>query len=377
MSKNLNLKNEKEACLVLAWISDSTDLESQIKAQKSGYSNLISEILDTPAKTPRQKRRQNRLKQINEIEQLFKIMEKTEIKFLSRIDEKYPSSLNDLGLEKCWGIFYQGDLELLQNLAVGIVGTRKSTVYGNSIAGEIAFDLASSGVTVISGGASGIDTAAHFGALNANGKTICVQANGLDKKYPSKNELLFEKIQGRGLLVSEYPPGRTPLRHSFLARNRIIAALSKGVVVVEADLISGAISTANHANRLNRNVMAFPGNINSPKSAGCHNLVKSHQAELVTSAADILELISPIGINNQKSKEITSKFDTLEPEIKEFYGYLHLDNMKTYSELAKQSGFDELEVIKFLQTLQQNNFAYEIENSWGLVKGVETRGDLV
>ncbi len=165
----------------------------------------------------------------------------------------------------------------------------------NSIAGEFAFDLASIGFNIVSGGAIGIDTASHHGTLNAQGKTICVQANGLHKFYPSKNEILFEKIIKNGLMISEYPPGRNPTKNYFLDRNRIIAALSKSTMVVEAAEISGALSTVRHALRMQRLVLAVPGSIHSKSSVGTNELIRNREAESVTNLQQVLELILPLG----------------------------------------------------------------------------------
>ena len=155
--------------------------------------------------------------------------------------------------------------------------------------------MASIGFNVVSGGAIGIDTASHHGALNAQGKTICVQANGLHKLYPSKNEILFEKIIKNGLMISEYPPGRNPTKNSFLNRNRIIASLSKSTMVVEAAEISGALSTARHALRMQRLVLAVPGSIHSKSSSGTNELIRNREAESVTNLQQVLELILPLG----------------------------------------------------------------------------------
>jgi DNA processing protein len=194
-----------------------------------------------------------------------------------------------------FGIFFKGDIDLLHQESISIVGTRKSSIYGNSIAGEFAFDLTSIGFNIISGGAIGIDTASHHGALNAQGKTICVQANGLHKFYPSKNDFLFEKIIKNGLMISEYPPGRNPTKNYFLDRNRIIAALSKSTMVVEAAEISGALSTVRHALRMQRLVLAVPGSIHSKSSVGTNELIRNREAESVTNLQQVLELILPLG----------------------------------------------------------------------------------
>jgi DNA processing protein len=164
------------------------------------------------------------------------------------------------------------------------------------VAGEFAFGLAEEGWAVVSGAAYGIDAAAHRGALAAEGPTVAVLACGADVAYPRSHDALLGRIAKEGLIVSEAPPGGLPLRRRFLVRNRLIAALSAGSVVVEAGVRSGALSTARHARRIGRPVLAVPGPVTSGMSAGCH-LVLRHwpEATLVTTAAEVIEAVGPIG----------------------------------------------------------------------------------
>lgn len=203
----------------------------------------------------------------------------------------WPTALEDLADAAPLGLWVSGDAEALKLSAVAVVGARSATHYGEWAAAEIAAGLAASGWCVVSGGAFGIDAASHRGAMAAHGKTIAVLAGGVDVAYPRSNELLFRAIVENGALVSESPPGTQPLRHRFLVRNRLIAALSRGTVVVEARLRSGASATAGHAASLGRDVMAVPGAITSASSAGCHQLIRDG-AVLVTSAADVFELVA-------------------------------------------------------------------------------------
>jgi len=175
------------------------------------------------------------------------------------------------------------------------VGSRAATSYGAGVAADLGADLAERGVSVVSGGAFGIDAAAHRGALAVHGPTICVLANGVDVAYPAGNSALLEWIAQEHLLVSELPPGATPTKVRFLARNRVIAALSQGTVVVEAAVRSGARNTATWALECNRVLMAVPGPVHSTMSAAPHSMIRDGQATLVTSAADVLEMVSPVG----------------------------------------------------------------------------------
>ncbi len=181
--------------------------------------------------------------------------------------------------------------------AVALVGSRASSAYGEHVAAELAFRLAERGWTVVSGGAYGIDGAAHRAALAAGGPTLAVLANGVDRPYPAGHDALFARIAEAGLLISEWPPGTAPYGHRFLVRNRLVAALSLGVVVVEAAARSGALATARRALGLGRQVMAVPGPVTSAMSVGCHELLRETEtgAFLVTGAAQVIEAVGRIG----------------------------------------------------------------------------------
>jgi DNA processing protein len=295
MAKFKDAKTEEDAYLALSWISDVCDLETYRLITKFGAIETLNLINQNNPRNAFEKRRKNRIETIGDIQELKHVLKRYSINYLPAIDANWSKSLIDLGFNMPLGIFFKGDIDLLHQESISIVGTRKSSIYGNSIAGEFAFDLASIGFNVVSGGAIGIDTASHHGALNAQGKTICVQANGLHKFYPSKNDFLFEKIIKIGLMISEYPPGRNPTKNYFLDRNRIIAALSKSTMVVEAAEISGALSTVRHALRMQRLVLAVPGSIHSKSSVGTNELIRNREAESVTNLQQVLELILPLG----------------------------------------------------------------------------------
>lgn len=190
------------------------------------------------------------------------------------------------------GLIAKGNLELLdKDDSLAIVGTRNPTQYGVRVAGDLAANFADRDFVIVSGGAYGIDAAAHKGALIAEGETIAVLACGLDIIYPAGHEKLFAEIAESGLLISEYLPKQKAFPYRFLNRNRLIAALSKGTIVVEAAFRSGALRTAYDAQGLNRRVMAIPGPITSPLSEGCHRLIGEHAAAICTSVNDALELM--------------------------------------------------------------------------------------
>jgi len=180
--------------------------------------------------------------------------------------------------------------------SVAVVGARAATSYGVHVTSEISYGLAEREWTVVSGGAYGIDAAAHRAALAAGGVTVAVLACGVDRPYPSGNAALFEQIAEQGLLISEWPPGADPLRHRFLIRNRVIAAATRGTVVVEAAARSGAAQTMGRVLALNRVAMVVPGPVTSAMSVGCHEILRGDpQARLVTGIAHVLDEVGRVG----------------------------------------------------------------------------------
>ncbi|MYV98562.1 DNA-processing protein DprA, partial [Streptomyces sp. SID3343] len=212
-------------------------------------------------------------------------------------DPGWPTQLDDLGDARPLGLWVRGavPLRLAAVRSVAIVGSRACTDYGAHVAGMFAADLAEAGWSVVSGGAYGVDGAAHRGALVVGGTTIAVLACGADVNYPRGHERLLARIADEGVLVSELPPGSHPTRFRFVERNRVIAALTRGTVVVEAALRSGALISARRAAALGRHVMGVPGPISAPQSAGVHALLREPGAVLVTRAAEVIEHVGMIG----------------------------------------------------------------------------------
>lgn len=215
--------------------------------------------------------------------------------FMTSEDSDWPLGLDDLVLPPI-GLVISGERCQLAQVksSLAIVGSRKPTKYGLVVADKLARECVASSLSVVSGGAYGIDTAAHKGALDAGGITIAVLASGLNHFYPIQNQRLFKQIQQQGLLITEVMPNVTSAPHRFLIRNRLIAALSKATVVVEAQFVSGSIRTARDAAEIFRPVFAIPGPISSPLSEGCHRLIAERVADIATSLNEILELITPL-----------------------------------------------------------------------------------
>ncbi|MBN9128291.1 MAG: DNA-processing protein DprA [Paenarthrobacter ureafaciens] len=210
-------------------------------------------------------------------------------------DELWPGQLADLGLQEPLCLWWRGPERPIPSprRIIAVVGSRDSTSYGASVAGDFAHGLAQRGYSVVSGGAYGIDAHAHRGALSGGASdmpTIAVMAGGVDRFYPAGNEDLLRTVTHQGALIAEVPPGSAPTRYRFLQRNRLIAALASVTVVVEARWRSGALNTAHHAESIGRIVATVPGSIHSANSAGCHRLLRDGGAVCVTDVGEVAEL---------------------------------------------------------------------------------------
>lgn len=212
-------------------------------------------------------------------------------------EPEWPTQLDDLADARPVALWVRGAADLRYRClsSVAVIGSRAATAYGAHVAAELAIGLAERGWTVLSGGAFGIDGAAHRGALAGGGPTVVVLACGVDVPYPRGHDSLFQEVMRTGVLVSEWPPGATPTRTGFLVRNRVIAALTRGTVVVEAAVRSGALSTARSAHGLGRALMAVPGPVTSRVSAGCHLLLREWDALCVTDADEVIDRVGAIG----------------------------------------------------------------------------------
>ncbi|MDQ2788767.1 MAG: DNA-protecting protein DprA [Pseudonocardiales bacterium] len=246
-----------------------------------------------------------------------------------------------------------GRLAELSDRAVAVVGARAATGYGEHVAAEFGYELAESGFAVVSGAAFGIDGAAHRGALAADGRTVAVQACGLDRPYPAGHHRLLDRIAEDGAVVSEYPPGVWPARHRFLVRNRLIAAFAAGTVVVEAGVRSGARRTATAAAALGRVVMAVPGPVTSALSVGCHLLVRDEQAVLVTRVAEVVEAVGRIGADLAPPLGTSRRHtDGLSPEVMAVYEALPARAPRHPEQLVRESGVPLARVRSALPLLE-------------------------
>lgn len=309
-------------------------------------------------------------------------------------DAAWPDQLQDLGSAEPLALWFRcagGGEEPYQPAATrlpsqgrsaALVGAREMTDYGGKVAWEMAAELAGHGVSIISGGAYGIDAAAHRGALAAQktpdgenlpdvAPTLAVLAGGIDKLYPAGNERLLQAVLDTGLLLSELAPGSAPTRHRFLQRNRIIAALAEVTVVVEARWRSGAQSTAHHALSIGRPVGAVPGPVTSPSSAGCHRLLRETPTQLVIDSADVMELVaggSP-AVSQGRVSEIRaargeSPTDGLSQREKLLYDALPLRRATTTEKLCEVAGLPVPQVLAGMTQLQRHGLATGVAGRW-------------
>lgn len=256
--------------------------------------------------------------------------------------------------------------EVAQRCA-GIVGTRAATAYGEQVSADLAAGLVENDVAVISGGAFGIDGAAHRAALAADGQTVAVLAGGIDVPYPAGHSGLLHRISRAGLLLSEYPPGSRPFRQRFLYRNRLVAACSGATVVVEAGLRSGAANTAAWARALGRVVAAVPGPVTSAASAGCHVLLRDG-AELVTRAAEIVELVGRMGELADEPARPATALDGLSRTEQRVYEALPGRGAAGVDQIAVAAGLPAEQVLGPLALLEVAGLARCRDGQWGIAR---------
>ena len=288
----MNTLSEQQARLALFSVIEGGQIYWSNQIREFGSQDVYGRLLDETYDLVKFRKLTDRLKAVD-LGLLEEQIEKSGAQFITPESANWPPSLNDLNAAPI-GLVVKGDLSVLSERSLAIVGTRNPTPYGVRIAGDFAAGFVDREWNIVSGGAYGIDSAAHKGALIAEGRTVAVLAAGIDVAYPAGNVRLFAEIAENGALVSEVLPGAHAIPSRFLTRNRIIAALSQATLVVEAAFRSGSLRTARDAAELMRPVMAIPGPISAPTSEGCHRLIGERAAEIVTSVTDAIELISAL-----------------------------------------------------------------------------------
>jgi DNA processing protein len=283
-------------------------------------------------------------------------------------DPEWPGQLADLGDAAPYALWLRGSADLRFSClrSVAIVGSRAATAYGSYVASEFASSLAARGWAVISGGAYGVDAAAHRGALGADGVTVAVLACGVNVPYPAGHQDLLDAVAAQGVVVSEWPPGRNATRLRFLVRNRVIAALAPGTLVVEAGRRSGALNSARHARDLNRRLMAVPGPITSDLSAGCHHIIREWQGTLITCAAEVIECLSPLTAAPGQTPAAVLPRDELDQDTAAVLDALPSRGGMGTAQIGHRAGLEPATVVRCLGALAAGGFAERCAGGWRL-----------
>lgn len=302
-------------------------------------------------------------------------MRRSGIRLVCPGDPEWPSQLGDLGDAQPYALWLRGSADLRFSClrSVAIVGSRAATAYGSYVAAEFGASVAAHGWSVVSGAAFGVDIAAHQGALGADGVTIAVLACGVDVPYPAAHAEVLDAIAAQGVVVSEWPPGRQVSRLRFLVRNRVIAALATGTLVVEAAERSGAINTARNARDLSRRLMAVPGPVTSVNSAGCHRIIREWQGMLVTSATEVIEHLSPLGAASASAGPPDSGRvapvlgrDALDLESATVLDAVPRRGGMSSARIALRAGLPPATVVRCLGELTAAGFTERCEQGWRL-----------
>ncbi|HCS61608.1 MAG TPA: DNA-protecting protein DprA [Microbacterium sp.] len=273
-------------------------------------------------------------------------------------DPEWPLALDDLEAHAPLLLWVRGDaLHLATDESVAMVGARAATSYGDHIAADLSGDLATTGTVIVSGGAYGIDGAAHRAALGVGGATIAFLAGGVDRAYPSGHQQLFGRIRDSGAVISEVPCGTAPTKWRFLARNRLIAAMGAATVVVEAGWRSGSLNTAGHAAALGRPLGAVPGPVTSAASAGCHRLMREYDARCVTNAAEVRELFG-------EAQQVPATDVRTDPDQIRLLDALSTRTARPAQDLAARAGLATEKVAALLGMMALENRVTHTDSGW-------------
>lgn len=285
---------------------------------------------------------------------------------------EWPACLDDLGPIAPFALWARGSGNLAELMARGIaiVGARSATAYGEHVTSAISADLVDRGAIIVSGGAYGIDAAAHRTALAVGDPTVAVMAGGVDRLYPAGNSDMLERVLDGGVVVSEVPPGFAPHRQRFLSRNRLIATV-RATVVVEAAYRSGALSTARHAAAMVRPVCAVPGPVTSASSAGCHGLIRDGLASLVTSGADVAALVEPVAADHDGSSgdgpgggaTLAAAQDFADPQQRQAYGAIG-PRRASVDTIAREAGLTLAQARSALGGLELSGLVRQEGGEW-------------
>ncbi len=371
----MKITSESNAFVALAHLCEPAD-ETINKRLASGISPI--EVLDMLLTTGFPKRDHiafgHKFEAFN-VEAELEFAQKIGARILTRDQEGWPTQLHALGIAQPWALWAIGsiDFRVIALSSVTIVGTRACTPYGAGIGSQWAADLGNWGTSVFSGGAIGIDSHAHRGALSVGAPTVAVLASGVHARYPSSHENLFAQIIDNGAIVSESPPREAAQKRRFLARNRILAGLTKATCVVEATDRSGTSSTAREALNMNRIVAGVPGSIHSPTSLGVNTLLKHKDVHVVTTSAELQELVS--GFNpRERDGDVDTKVGSLHrkgPDWRklsetdyEIWELLPKRGGIGIDILCQKTGRSRLSLLARLSELHLTGFVASVEGAW-------------
>lgn len=370
--------DEREARMALCCVVEPGSPDATAAVEERGAAGYLASLREKGSRS-----RWARRAQALNLGQVQRAAERNRLRFLIPDDDEWPASLNDLATGEPvqqmggppFGLWVKGEAELAEvsERAVSIVGSRAATAYGQSVATDLAAGLGVHGISVVSGGAYGIDAAAHAGALATATPTVAVMAGGLDSPYPPGNATLLQRIAGQGLLVSELPPGEHPTRARFLSRNRLIAALCPATIIVEAAWRSGARNTVSWAHACGRLVLAVPGPVHSATSVTPHRLIRDAEAVLCTGVADVLELVEPLGRQPAPRPDQHRRLDDLSADELAVYEAIPARGEIDAGELSLRAGVSPAVCLAHLDRLADQGLIGRGSHGWRLTGQHVTR----
>ncbi len=369
---------EREARMVMSRLVEPGDLDACRLVHEHSASAVLQRLRERHGNTAKLADWAVRMSSTS-LDEIRSAADAVQARFICPGDSEWPQPLADIGrIDEVttdrrggspFGLWVRGPCDLAADTrrAVALVGARAATAYGEHVAGDLAGECALAGFTVVSGGAYGIDAASHRGALASERPTVAILAGGVDRFYPSGNTVLLERIAASGLVLAEAAPGCAPSKSRFLVRNRLIAALSQGVVIVEAALRSGALNTARWARDLNRCVMGVPGPVTSQASAGVHQLLRQPETVLVTDAAEVVEQLSPIGTGLAAVKSgATAIQDRLDARSRRVLDAVPVYNPAQVASIAAVAGMAHHDVARRLDALRELGLVVGDDRGWAL-----------
>ncbi|MGL5865087.1 MAG: DNA-processing protein DprA [Dermatophilaceae bacterium] len=356
-------RDERWARVAWSFLVEPANVEVTAAVTEHGAVGALARLRE--GRLDAQRRLEPRLARLN-IDDLAHAAEARRVRVLVPGDGEWPVGVDRLSAPPyCLYVRGKADLAALTDNSVAVVGSRAATEYGLRVASDLGDGLCARGFTVVSGAAFGIDAAAHRGALGAGGPTVAVLACGVDVPYPRAHGGLLAEVSGHGAVVSEVPVGCAPYRSRFLARNRLIALLTRATVVVEASLRSGSLVTARRAREHHLPVGAVPGPVTSVASAGCHALVREAGAVLVTDAGEVAELAARIGEHlTEPASSPRAPTDELDPVTFAVWSALPLRRSASTAAVAVAAGVPPSAVGRALAVLDAEGLVERVGADW-------------